>query len=99
VPSRHVEAADAVLVRGVNLVPRRLADSVAAAHTRVWLTPGTTAAANDTPVTVTPTAVTPAAVSFTMPPDVPDGVVGLVIVGPGAVPSQEFSIEAHSGST
>jgi len=97
VPSRHVEADDDVLIRGVNLVPRGLDGDVAAAHTRIWLTPGTTAAASGTPVTVTPTAATPGAVSFTMPPDVPAGLVGLVVVGPGAVPSQEFSIEAHLG--
>ena len=94
VPAQDVHAEAQILIRGVNLVPRDLDASVAAAQTRVWLTPGTTVAPSGAPVTVTPTSATPTAVSFTMPPGLPAGLVGLIVVSPGAVPTQEFSIEA-----
>ncbi|MGZ4436475.1 MAG: hypothetical protein ACXVW6_02470, partial [Nocardioidaceae bacterium] len=62
VPSEEVRPGDSVLVRGVNLVTGDLGATVAAAQTRVWLTPGTTEAAAGTPVTVAPIAATPTSV-------------------------------------
>lgn len=94
VPTQNVQTGAEILVRGVNLVPHDIGGSVAAAQTRVWLTPGTTVAPSGVPVSVTPTSATPTAVTFTMPTGVPAGVVGLIVVGPGAVPTQEFSIES-----
>jgi hypothetical protein len=92
-PSVDVAADASVLLTGVNLVPQGLDPLVAAAQTSVWLTPGTTAAPSGTPVRVVASSATPTSVSFTMPQGL-QGTVGIVVVGPGALPTAEFSITA-----
>jgi hypothetical protein len=92
-PSVDVAAGTSVLLTGVNLVPQGLDPLVAAAQTSVWLTPGTTAAPTGAPVRVVATSATPTAVVFEMP-DGLHGLVGIVVVGPGALPTAEYSITA-----
>lgn len=92
-PSVDVEAGAPVLVTGVNMVPQSLDPLVAAAQTSVWLTPGTTASPSGSPQRVVASSATPTAVGFTMPPVAP-GAVGVVVVGPGALPTGEYQITA-----
>ena len=91
VPDADVVARTNVLLRGVNLVQEGLDPLVAAAQTSIWVTPGTTVAPSGTPIRVPATSATPSAVSFSLPPGL-SGPVGLVVVGPGAVPTGEYTI-------
>lgn len=92
VPATNVIADTEVLLRGVNLIPQGLDPLVATAQTSVWMTPGTIANPSGAPVRVTATSATPTAVSFTLPAGLGVGTVGLVVVGPGAVPTNEYPI-------